>query len=234
MTELPTYSDDDDGDSAFTAGYKKGQEVAEEIWVDNGSDCSYVWNFEDDVKAEFAENCPDNNSFCRGVRAGGNSVVQHYEKKCLEDTSDECDDLGKAAAQEIAYDYCPFAAFANIGPESTPNYKEACREAAYGVCKGAVGDQVNDNGCDNIPTSDLLRLQNKCVGQVNEMTGGDENIAFIPTYNPTLSPTFAPTVDGWKGALPEPYYHSWKNKRNGSEKDKRGGKRKGHSSSWDE
>lgn len=30
---------------------------------------------------------------------GADQVVQKYEKLCLENTSDECDDLGVAAAQ---------------------------------------------------------------------------------------------------------------------------------------
>ena len=70
----------------------------------------------------------------------------------------------------------------SFAPPSRPDYKEACREVATGICEGAVGDQVNDNGC-SLATSELLMLQNKCEYQVNMMTGGD---------------------NGWIEPLPEP------------------------------
>ena len=38
-------------------------------------------------------------SYNRGVKAGANQVVEKYEKQCLEETPDECNDLGEAAAQ---------------------------------------------------------------------------------------------------------------------------------------
>jgi len=97
-----------------------------------------------------------------------------------------------------------------------PDYKEKCREVATGVCEGAVGDQVSQNGC-SITTSDLLELQNKCEGQVDSMTGvtsepsskptrrptkkptrkprSTRDPTFSPTLNPTLYPTFSPTLN---------------------------------------
>ena len=81
------------------------------------------------------------------------------------------------SCKEIAFEYCPFDASASFAPESSPDYKEKCREVAYGVCEGAVGDQVNDNGC-SISTSDLEDLQDKCVRQVNKMTGGPSDDHF--------------------------------------------------------
>ena len=68
---------------------------------------------------------------------------------------------------EIAFEFCPFGASSFIRPD----YKEACREVATGICEGAVGIQVNENGC-NINDNNLLIVQNKCEGQVNSMTGG--------------------------------------------------------------
>ena len=49
-------------------------------------------------------NYPDNGNwqdeaYNRGVRVGSGEVVTKYEKQCLEDTPDECDAVGKAAAQ---------------------------------------------------------------------------------------------------------------------------------------
>ena len=41
----------------------------------------------------------DEASYNRGVQAGADQVIEKYEKQCLEDTADECEDLGVAAAQ---------------------------------------------------------------------------------------------------------------------------------------
>ena len=180
----------------------------------------------------------DSSSYCCGMRAGAHTVVKKYEKQCLEDTADECNDLGVAAAQgktpwssvlicisfenmlievmvlffalqtEIAFEFCPFDIAASFAPDDQPDYKETCREVATGICKGNVGDQVNDNGC-SISTSGLKELQAKCERQVNDMTGGssavddgdadddkwhgsgdDEFAGIIRTDNPTSTPTF--------------------------------------------
>ena len=161
-------------------------------------------------------------AYNRGVRAGADQVVKKYEKQCLEDTVDECNGLGEAAAQEIAFEYCPFSASASFAPESQPDYKQECREVAYGFCEGAVGNQVNDNGC-SISTGDLKNLQEKCERQVNRMTGGsdliddqikdddkwggsgDDEYEYVvntemPTEAPrrTKKPTRRPTWGGWK------------------------------------
>ena len=205
---FPTYHATEESGSQFRAGYKKGEEAAEQIWEDNGRNCGYIFSFEDDVEKDIADNCAADTSFCRGYRAGANNVVRFYEKQCLEETADECVDLGEAAAQEIAFEYCPFDAAASFAPESSPDYKEKCREVATGICKGALKDQVNDNGC-SISNNDLKDLQDKCEHQVDMMTGGgDDEIAGITddddwhgsgddgyeyvvrTSTPTESPTY--------------------------------------------
>eukprot|EP00956_Cyclotella_meneghiniana_P011474 scaffold16121_cov68-Cyclotella_meneghiniana.AAC.2 len=188
-TPSPTYSastdtpTEDQSESAFRAGYKKGQDTAEEIWIENGSDCGFIFSYQDVVDATLEDECPENTNFCRGARAGANKVVFEQEKSCLEDTTDECTELGEAAAQEIAFEFCPFDTSASFAPPSRPDYKEACREVASGICEGAVGNQVNNNGC-SLTTSELLMLQDKCEYQVNLMTGGDNG--------------------GWIEPLPEP------------------------------
>ena len=110
------------------------------------------------------------------MRTGAMKKVNKYEKICLEDTPDECIALGEAAAQEIAFEYCPFGASSFMRPD----YKETCREVATGVCKGAVGAQVSENGC-GISDQDLLTLRNKCERQVNDMTGGNISDTNRPT-----------------------------------------------------
>jgi hypothetical protein len=106
-------------------------------------------------------------------------VVTKYEKQCLDDSPDECYDLGQAAAQIIAFDFCPFSA-ADATGYSQPNYKASCRSVAYGVCEGAIYSNVRGNGC-SISTSQLSKLQNKCEGQVDSMTGG-ENIVQVSRH----------------------------------------------------
>lgn len=54
ITDSPTSEPNSWGGSGgdYDTGYEKGQEEAERIWKENGSDCSYVWSFQDDADAE--------------------------------------------------------------------------------------------------------------------------------------------------------------------------------------
>jgi hypothetical protein len=161
----------------------EGGEIAKKIWRDNGSDCGFIFSFQDEVDQYHERKCSTNSTYCKGMRAGLDSIVKEKERICLED-SDECIALGDAAAQEIAFEFCPFGASAFMRPD----YKEACREVATGICEGAVGIKVNENGC-NINDNNLLMVQNKCEGQVDSMTGGG---------------TSSIELDGWVEPLPEP------------------------------
>ena len=52
-TAFPTsFPTEDESESQFRAGYKKGEEVAQGIWEDNGSDCGYIFSFQDEVNDE--------------------------------------------------------------------------------------------------------------------------------------------------------------------------------------
>lgn len=77
---------------------------------------------------------------------------------------------------QIAFDYCPFSAQADsygYGSDE-PDYKQSCREVAYGVCEGAILKMVESNGCDP-PTSDVAVLQEECEGQVDSMRPDADN-----------------------------------------------------------
>jgi hypothetical protein len=111
---------------------------------------------------------------------GAYQVVVKQENKCLNDTPDECYDLGHGAAQQIAYDFCPFSATSYHHGEDEPDYKASCRSVAYGVCEGAIYQYVRDNGCKDITTSELKDLQDECKGQVDSMTGGGEKTIVVP------------------------------------------------------
>lgn len=83
---------------------------------------------------------------------------------------------------EIAFEYCPFNAAVSFAPGDQPDYKQACREVAYGICQGVVGNQVNANGC-SISANDLKTLQGKCKREVNKMTGGGGSSAVDDDHN---------------------------------------------------
>ena len=92
-----------DGD--FNDGVYLGAEVAEKMWKEMGSSCSNIWGFEDKVEDYIEVKYPTDtsdwrkNSCHQGVEAGADQVVDKYEKQCLDDSPDECYDLGHAAAQ---------------------------------------------------------------------------------------------------------------------------------------
>lgn len=167
-----------DGD--FNSGVYLGAEVAEDLY--NG--CNEIWGFEDEVDSYLNENYPTDtsdwrtNSCHEGMEAGADQVVEKYEKQCLDDPS-ECDALGQAAAQQIAFEFCPFSAADSTG-YSSPNYKESCRSVAYGICEGAIYGYVQQNGCP-MTTTELSQEQAKCEEQVDSMTGGEEESAVATT-----------------------------------------------------
>ena len=51
--------------------------------------------------------------------------------------------LSTVILTEIAFGFCPFDASSGFAP-MRPDYKESCREVAYGICRGVVGDKVED------------------------------------------------------------------------------------------
>lgn len=74
--------------------------------------------------------------------------------------------------EEIAFDFCPFNAASGSSAAAPPDYKESCREVAYGVCEGAIYNDVKSNGC-SMTTSELQKQQKKCKNQVDSMTDGE-------------------------------------------------------------
>lgn len=86
---------------------------------------------------------------------GAYQVVVEQENKCLNETLEECYDLGHAAVEQIAQDYCPFSATWNGHGEDEPDFKASCRSVAYSVCEGAIYQYSRDNGYKDITTSEL-------------------------------------------------------------------------------
>ena len=89
----------------FNTGVYHGADVAEYIWDEMGGSCSNIWGYEDAVDDYLDVHYPTDtsnwktNSCNEGVEAGADQVVDKYEKQCLEESPDECYDLGHAAAQ---------------------------------------------------------------------------------------------------------------------------------------
>jgi hypothetical protein len=97
-------SNSNNSGGTFNDGVVRGQTNAERIWRQQGSSCDNIWGFEDSVNRHIRRNYVDTgdwrtDSFNRGVRAGADQVVQQKQEKCLNDSPDECNDLGIAAAQ---------------------------------------------------------------------------------------------------------------------------------------
>ena len=82
-----------------------GAVVAEYLWKQQGSSCSNIWGFEDTVDDYLDKHYPTDtsnwktNACNEGVEAGAEQVVDKYEKQCLNESPDECNDLGQVAAQ---------------------------------------------------------------------------------------------------------------------------------------
>eukprot|EP00804_Cyclotella_cryptica_P004703 CCRYP_019116-RA/>CCRYP_019116-RA protein AED:0.08 eAED:0.08 QI:0/0.66/0.75/1/1/1/4/365/330 len=177
----------------FNDGVYRGAYEAEQIWEANGRSCTYIWSFDTQVEDYVNQYYPtdtDNwrtNSFNSGVEQGAEQVIDKYERECLGDSPDDCSDLGNAAAQgkftfgvpdvcrrSIAFAFCPFNAASEASPASEPNYEKQCREVAYGICKGAIYNQVISNGC-TMTTTELWQEQYKCEEQIDAMVDGDDN-----------------------------------------------------------
>ncbi|KAL3784827.1 hypothetical protein ACHAWO_005823, partial [Cyclotella atomus] len=197
--------------SSFFDGLAAGKEGAETMWQKMGSDCGNIWDFQSDVNSMKGWAFPDSGnwrirSYNRGARSGADQVVQKYEKRCLDNSPDECNDVGLSAAAEvrilinalhhckkciyltsmiflskIAFEYCPPPADDAQAMDTPMSFKATCRSVAYGICKGEVGAAVEANGC-SITTSQTLNLRRKCKIQVDSMTSvSHDTVIVIPT-----------------------------------------------------
>eukprot|EP00956_Cyclotella_meneghiniana_P032614 scaffold90348_cov51-Cyclotella_meneghiniana.AAC.1 len=180
-TNRPTPRPIDRTNGSYEDGVAQGKKEAKRIWSNNGGSCSYVWSFQDDVNDMLDDKYYEYNRYNQGVADGANEVVRNKERSCLNNSPDECNDLGFAASQAIAYDFCPYSAQEGAGAYSSPpNYKESCRSVAYGVCQGALKGDVESNGC-SISSGELSKLMEECYYQVDSMTGGA--VAKVISFN---------------------------------------------------
>ena len=81
--------------------------------------------------------------FYRCARQGAEAEVRRIQRKCLNDDTSQCNDLGEAAASSIAQRFCP-------NPESRSarsasgrvDYAEECRELGVEICRGSVSGAI--------------------------------------------------------------------------------------------
>mmetsp|Transcript_56991 Transcript_56991/g.120997 ORF Transcript_56991/g.120997 Transcript_56991/m.120997 type:complete len:309 (-) Transcript_56991:31-957(-) len=161
-------------------GYKAGQKDVQRMWKNNGSNCDNVWDLEQEAKKTKNKKYPDSGdwktkSFNECARDGVDAEVKKLEKKCLEDDSSQCTDLGKAAAEHIVKDNHCDPGKGNTSSQYT-NYKKECKKAAKSICEGQI-PVVANRWCPqrSLKTSKLREMQGQCQKQINKMVPGDES-----------------------------------------------------------
>lgn len=163
--------------SNFEQGLARGQETAEQVFrqMDRRGrfDCANAVgnNFRNRIEDEIIARGKDGSdgnfrvrAFNKGFRAGMEQGINDIERQCLDDSPDQCLELGNEAAAIIAARHCG-ASSANRRP---PNFQRICREVGINQCRGRVFNQVTDL-CGSPRTSDLLRLQDECEDQVDRL-----------------------------------------------------------------
>jgi hypothetical protein len=167
-------------ESTCQDGRAAGQRSVNKLWKQSGSDCSNAFGLQKNVNRMKTRNYPDTGnwktkSYNQCARDGADAAVKAIEKKCLNDDSSQCTDLGETAAEIIVYNnVCP----GQYAAKHT-NYKQTCRKVAYGVCQGAIPTKIAQQ-CSTRDaakwksTSQLSKLMDMCKGQVNNMTPSSE------------------------------------------------------------
>ena len=162
--------------SNFEQGLTQGRETAEEVFrqMDRRRrfDCANAVgnNFRNRIEDEIIARGKDGSgrnfretAFNLGFRAGMEQGLNDIEETCLNDSPDECIELGNLSAQIIAARHCGL-----FTPRGRPNFQAICRDVGINTCRGGVFNQVTDL-CGSPRTSDLLRLQDECQVQVDSL-----------------------------------------------------------------
>jgi hypothetical protein len=162
--------------SSFELGLARGQSTAGHFFRDMDRrrrfDCANAVgnNFrnriDDEIIARGKDGSGDNfreTAFNLGFRAGMEQGLNDIERQCLDDSPDECIELGNLSAQIIAARHCGLISRAGV-----PDFQAICREVGINHCRGSVFNQATDIDMCGSPTSrDLLRLQNECEDTVD-------------------------------------------------------------------
>lgn len=170
-------------EASCSEGLRSGKKTADDLWRSMGQDCGDIYNLEKEANKEKTKKYPNSSNwrteaYNECARDGVDDQVKKYEKECLE-SPEECEDLGKTAAELVVKDNYECSK-PQVEPSASrqTDYKKDCRKVAYGVCEGHISTAVKTicrNPNERVrTTSELRSLQTKCEKQVNRMTGGDE------------------------------------------------------------
>ena len=102
---------------------------------------------------------------------GVDDQVEKIEKECMQDDPEACELLGEDAAEYIVFKHvCILDYQSNYG---NTDYKKQCCKYGTNVCQGEVSRKVK-KFCLNskVNVKRMLRLQNKCKAEVDDLTGG--------------------------------------------------------------
>jgi len=160
--------------SNFEQGLTQGREAAEQVFRQMDSrrrfDCANAVgnNFRNRIEDEIIDRGWDGRdgnfrvrAFNKGAREGMQQGLNDIERQCLNDSPDECIELGNEAAAIIAARHCGLISRAGV-----PDFQAICREVGINHCRGSVFNQVTDM-CGSPTSRDLLRLQNECEDTVD-------------------------------------------------------------------
>lgn len=151
-------------------GFRDGRRMVKNEWDRSFErNCDYIWDLEEDANraADRAYRRGRNwreREFNRCARLGVKDAVRKYEKKCLDDTSDQCFDLAQAAAEAIVLDFGCVPPDLAKAPGTPVDYKENCRTLAKNNCPGRIWTVI-DNWCpenNGMKTENRLKLERKC------------------------------------------------------------------------
>jgi len=162
-------------ESTCSQGQREGRRAVRSLFSGN---CDDVWSLSDDASRMKNRNFPDRGNWNQKTRnqcarRGVDDEVRSIEKSCLDDSPEQCEDLGDAAAELIVMDNVCSIMYDQASSHGRPNYKKTCREVAYGICEGQISRTIRNWCPDEMPSTSKLRtLQGKCTSQVNRMTGG--------------------------------------------------------------
>lgn len=165
-------------------GMKDGQQSVRQSWKRNGSDCVDAWSIDDTGKQIKRRNYPENprdwkqKSYNQCARKGVDAMVEQIKKECLNDSTDQCEDLGEAAAEGIVFENVCIPMFdSQAAGNKKPNYKKTCKKVARGICKGDISRKIKKY-CpdDKVNANKLERLMGKCKSEINSLVDGADEL----------------------------------------------------------
>lgn len=155
-------------------GFRDGRRMVKNEWDRSFErNCDNIWDLEDeatqaaDRSYRRARNWRER-EFNRCAQSGVKDEVRKYEKKCLDDTSDQCFDLAQAAAEAIVIEFvCVPSDMAKV--PSAIDYKEKCKTLGKNNCPGRIWTTIA-KWCpekDNMKTQERLELEDQCGPKVD-------------------------------------------------------------------